>query len=124
MTDDIIERCCGDMDRARCDGLKPAYWNMTQEMAHTLKLERVSFTPAKYEPFLGIPVHPVSGLPKGKPDPMLVATGTPDTAQSLLEEAGDLIQQCADTDAVEEKLYADLHHWLRRYNKQKERHRE
>lgn len=120
MTDDIIERCCGDMDRARCDGLKPAYWHMTQDMAHYLKLERVSYTPARYEPFLGIPVHPVSALPKGKPNPMLVASGTPDTAQSLLEEAGDLIRQCAETDAVEEKLYAHLMDWMRRYNKQKE----
>lgn len=120
MTDSIIERCAGDMDRARCDGLKPAYWHMTQEMANRLKLDVKSHVPLRYGLFMGLYVHPVSGLPKGKTDPMLVASGTPDTAQSLLEEAGDLIQQCADTDAVEEKLYADLHHWLRRYNKQKE----
>lgn len=124
MTDAIIERCAGDIDRARCDGMKPAYWHMTQEMAHTLKLERVSFTPAKYEPFLGIPVHPVSGLPKGKPDPMLVATGTPDTAQSLLEEAATLMKQCTDTEEFDGvstiTVYANMIAWLRRYNKQKE----
>lgn len=121
MSDDIIERCCGDMDRARCEGLKPAYWHMTHEMANKLNLAVVHHVPLRYEPFIGLEVKPVSGLPKGKPDPMLVAGGTPDTAQSLLEEAGDLIRQCTETDAVEEKLYAHLMDWMRRYNKQKER---
>lgn len=120
MTDDIIERCCGDMDRARCDGLKPAYWHMTREMVQRLNLGMMSHVPLRYEPFLGLPVHPVAGLPKGRADPLLVAAGTPDTAQSLLEEAGELISQCAETDAVEEKLYAHLMDWMRRYNKQKE----
>lgn len=111
MTDAIIERCAGDMDRARCDGLKPAYWHMTQDMADEL---------VAYGRFLGLPVKIVAAVPKGKSDPFLVASGKPDTTEDFLTQAAELIRQCADADGIEEKLYADLQDWLRRYEKRKE----
>lgn len=111
MTDAIIERCAGDMDRARCDGLKPAYWHMTRDVAEEI---------AGVGSFLGLPVKIVAGVPTGKSNPFLVASGQPDTADDLLNQAADLIRQCTDTDALEEKLYANLMDWMRRYNKQKE----
>lgn len=110
MTDAIIERCAGDMDRARCDGLKPAYYEMGAEVA-------ASACPVELV-FLGLRVIVRDDMPPNFI--RLVATGTPDTPQSLLAEAGELISQCAETDAVEEKLYMALMDWLRRYNKQKE----
>lgn len=106
MTDDIIEKCAGMMDRARCDGLKPAYWHMTQAKADEL---------IAYGQFLGLPVKIVAGVPKGKSAPFLVASGQPDTTEDFLTQAAELIRQCTDADGIEEKLYADLQDWLRRY---------
>ena len=108
MTDDIIEKCAGMMDRARCDGLKPAYWHMTQAKAEELIAEGK---------FLGLPVSIVTSVLKGKSDPFLVASGQMDTAEDFLTQAAELIRQCADADGIEEKLYADLQDWLRRYEK-------
>ena len=105
MTDAIIERCAGCMDRARCDGLKPAYWHMTQAKADEL---------IAYGQFLGLPVKIVAGVPKGKSDPFLVATGEPDTEEDILNQAATLIRQTSTLN-----LYANMTAWLRKYDKRK-----